>query len=78
VRIGIHTAPVNVRGPRLEGRGVHEAARIAGGKVIVVDAIDESAARFYEHHDFEATPVNPGRLAKKLSSIAAALDLPWP
>lgn len=55
-----------------------EAARVAGGKVVVVDAIDDAAARFYERHDFEVLPDNPRRLVKKLSTVASALDLPWP
>jgi GNAT superfamily N-acetyltransferase len=55
-----------------------EAARIAGGKVVVVDAIDEAAARFYQRHDFDPTPGDPSRLVMKLSTIAAALGLPWP
>lgn len=55
-----------------------EAARTGGGKVLVVDAIDDAAASFYEHHDFEPIPENPRRLVRKLSSVAAALDLPWP
>ena len=55
-----------------------EAARAAGGKIVVVDAIDENARTFYEHHDFEVTPDDPSRLVKKLSTIAKALELPWP
>lgn len=54
------------------------AARAAGGKVVVVDAIDEAAARFYERHDFQRTPGNPRRLVQKLSTVASALDQPWP
>ena len=54
------------------------AARTAGGKVAVVDAIDESAARFYEHHDFVPLPGNPHRLVQKLSNVAKALRQPWP
>jgi hypothetical protein len=30
-----------------------ESARVAGGKLVVVDAIDAEAAAFYRHHDFE-------------------------
>lgn len=55
-----------------------EVARVAGGKLVVVDAIDDSAWHFYEHHDFDATPGNPLRLVKKLSTVAATVGLPWP
>ena len=54
------------------------AARAAGGKVAVVDAMDERAARFYLHHDFQALPSNPNRLVQKLSTIARVLRQPWP
>jgi len=54
------------------------AARTAGGKIAVVDAIDDNASRFYQHHDFEPLTSDPHRLVQKLSTIAAALDLPWP
>jgi len=55
-----------------------EAARRVGGKAVVVDAIDDEAAAFYERHDFVATPSDPHRLVRKLSTIAKALGLPWP
>jgi len=55
-----------------------EAARRVDGKVVVVDAIYGAAAAFYERHDFVATPSDPHRLVRKLSTIAKALDLPWP
>jgi GNAT superfamily N-acetyltransferase len=54
------------------------AARTAGGKVVVVDAIDGGAAQFYEHHNFVPLPGNPHRLVQKLSTIAKALREPWP
>jgi len=57
---------------------VVKAARVAGGKVVVVDAIHEAAARFYEGHDFQRLPRSPLRLALKLSTVAKALDLEWP
>jgi GNAT superfamily N-acetyltransferase len=75
---------------RLHGRGlgaellVHalttivNAARSAGGRVVVVDAIDDNATSFYQAHDFTPTPDNPHRLVMKLSTAAAALGLPWP
>lgn len=59
-------------------RTIVDAARRVGGRFVLVDAIDEEAQRFYEHHDFVAVPENPNRLARKLSAIASALGLPWP
>lgn len=55
-----------------------EAARRAGGKFVVVDAIDDTAARFYVHHEFQPTPTNPHRFTRKLSTIARAIGKPWP
>lgn len=55
-----------------------EAARVAGGKVVVVDAIDAGATAFYRHHDFQPLPNRPDRLVMKLSTAARALGLDWP
>jgi len=55
-----------------------DAAKHAGGKLVVVDAIDDEAADFYKHHDFEPLPVNPHRLLMKISTAARALDIDWP
>jgi GNAT superfamily N-acetyltransferase len=55
-----------------------DAARAAGGKIVVVDAIDESAAAFYLHHDFDPLPNRPDRLVMKLSTAARALGIAWP
>lgn len=75
---------------RLQGRGlgsellVHAlttiltAARSAGGRVVVVDAIDDAAAGFYGAHDFQPSPTDPRRLVLKLSTVASALGLEWP
>jgi GNAT superfamily N-acetyltransferase len=54
------------------------AARSAGGRIVVVDAIDENAAGFYRAHDFTPSPADPHRLVLKLSTVAQALGLPWP
>ena len=59
-------------------REIVRAARVAGGKLVVVDAIDEAAAAFYEHHDFQRVPGQADRLVMKLSSAARALGEPWP
>jgi GNAT superfamily N-acetyltransferase len=54
------------------------AARAAGGKLIVVDAIDEAATSFYRRHDFQSVGSDPHRLVMKISTAAHALGLPWP
>lgn len=54
------------------------AARRAGGRVVVVDAIDDDACAFYEHHDFDLLPGKAQRLVMKLSSAAKALGTAWP
>ena len=50
------------------------ANRQAAARLVVVDAIDERAASFYEHFGFEPIPGNPTRLVQKMSSIEAALN----
>jgi GNAT superfamily N-acetyltransferase len=50
-----------------------DAIQIAGGRLIVVDAIDEPARRFSEHHGFRAAPSRPARLFRKASDVTAAL-----
>ena len=54
------------------------SAKKVGGKVVVVDAIDDEAAAFYGKHDFTPLPGNPHRLVMKLSTAAKALGIPWP
>lgn len=68
-------------GAELLVRALHtilEAARVAGGKLVVVDAIDDAAAAFYRHHDFVAFPDRSDRLVMKLSTVARAVDIDWP
>jgi GNAT superfamily N-acetyltransferase len=50
-----------------------QASDVAAARLVVVDAIDEAAASFYEHHGFVAVPGNPQRLVQKINDIAAAL-----
>jgi GNAT superfamily N-acetyltransferase len=59
-------------------RTILAAARAAGGRIVVVDAIDDDAASFYRAHDFQPSPTNPHRLVLKLSTAARALGLAWP
>lgn len=49
------------------------AADTAAGRLIVVDAIDETAAAFYRHHDFQPVRGNPHRLVLKLSTVRKVL-----
>lgn len=56
-------------------RTILDAARKAGGRVVVVDAIDDAARDFYEYHDFQPLPGNDRRLLLKLSSAAKALGV---
>lgn len=57
---------------------ITNAARTAGGRLIVVDAIDDQAAAFYRAHDFQPAPSDPQRLVMKLSTAASGLGLSWP
>jgi GNAT superfamily N-acetyltransferase len=49
-----------------------EAIKIVGGRLIVVDAIDDYASHFYEHHGFARTPSNPDRLVIKAGDVEAS------
>jgi GNAT superfamily N-acetyltransferase len=50
-----------------------DAIDIVGGRLIVVDAIDQPARHFYQHHGFRSAPSRPARLFRKASDVAAAL-----
>ncbi|MDP8976045.1 MAG: N-acetyltransferase [Actinomycetota bacterium] len=54
------------------------AIRIGGGRVIVVDAINDRARGFYEHFGFRPIPADPNRLVMKASTAATSLSLEWP
>ncbi len=58
------------------GRAV-DAVRLAGGRFIVVDALHERAASFYQRFGFQEVPDVPLRLVMKASDAAASLGLPW-
>lgn len=48
------------------------AAKVGGGRIIVVDPIDGAAHDFYRHHDFAPTK-DDGRLVMKVATAEAAL-----
>ncbi|MGH3822173.1 MAG: hypothetical protein ACRDRA_04935 [Pseudonocardiaceae bacterium] len=49
------------------------AADTASGRLIVVDAIDETAAAFYRHHNVHPVRDNPHRLVLTLSTVRKVL-----
>lgn len=51
------------------------AAEAYGGRLIVVDAIDERAAAFYAKHDFVPVKGNPNRLVLKIATARAAMGV---
>ena len=51
-----------------------QASNIAAARLVVVDAMDAAAVRFYRHHGFEPLPANESRLVQRVSDIAAALS----
>ena len=54
------------------GRAV-AASEIGGGRLIVVDALDEEAQSFYRHFHFVPVTKREGRLVMKVSTAANAL-----
>ncbi len=49
------------------------AADAVSGRLIVVDAIDDTATAFYRHHDFQPVCDNPHRLVIKVSTARKAI-----
>jgi GNAT superfamily N-acetyltransferase len=52
------------------------ASDVAAARLIVVDAIDEEAARFYRRWGFVAVPENPLRLFRKVADIRRSMTGP--
>lgn len=50
-----------------------DAGEAAAARLVVVDAIDDNAARFYARHGFVATPEHPLRLYRRMKDIRASL-----
>jgi hypothetical protein len=55
-----------------------DTVRVAGGKVVVVDAIDAVADAIYRHHDFQPLPNRGDRLVMRLTTAARALGVHRP
>ena len=48
------------------------AGEAAAARLVVVDAIDEAAARFYARHGFVAVPDHPLRLYRRMKDVRAS------
>ena len=49
------------------------AGEAAAARLVVVDAIDDAAVRFYAHHGFLAVPEHPLRLYRRIKDIRLSL-----
>ena len=52
---------------------IEEAADIVGVRAVMVHAIDDQARRFYEHFNFDSSPIDPFQLMLLLKDIRKAL-----
>ena len=52
---------------------IEQAADIVGVRAVMVHAIDERARRFYEHFEFESSPVDPFQLLLLLKDLRRAI-----
>ena len=51
-----------------------QAADIVGARAVLVHAIDEEARSFYEHFDFEPSPINELQLMLLMKDLRKALE----
>ncbi|WP_249009666.1 GNAT family N-acetyltransferase [Conexibacter sp. DBS9H8] len=50
-----------------------KAAEVGGGRLVVVDTLDETAASFYRHYDFTPVRGDPRRLVLKIATVRKLL-----
>lgn len=78
VRLAIHrTEQGRGLGARLFADALRKAVNAgeaAAARLIVVDAVDDEAARFYERHGFVSVPDHPLRLFRRMKDVRASLD----
>lgn len=55
---------------------IEEAADIVGVRAVMVHAIDDAARRFYQHFEFEESPVDPYQLLLLLKDLRKAIHHP--
>jgi GNAT superfamily N-acetyltransferase len=53
---------------------VASAAEAGGGRLVVVDALDDAAASFCRHYDFTPAKGNPHRLVLKMANVRKLLE----
>ena len=53
---------------------IAQAADIVGARAVLVHAIDEAARKFYEHFDFEPSPVHEMQLMLLMKDLRKALE----
>lgn len=51
-----------------------QVSEIAGAKLLIVHTLNESAAAFWRHHEFEPMPDNKSHLMLSMKNARAALD----
>lgn len=49
------------------------SADLTGGRVVIVNAIDQNAAQFWRGWGFEPSPSNPFQLLRSLEDVRASL-----
>jgi GNAT superfamily N-acetyltransferase len=52
------------------------AGEVAAARLVVVDAVDDGAAGFYQRYGFVSVPEHPRRLYRRMRDIRASLDPP--
>ena len=53
---------------------IASAADIVGARAVLVHAIDEQARKFYEHFDFESSPIHELQLMLLMKDLRKALE----
>jgi GNAT superfamily N-acetyltransferase len=52
---------------------IAQAADVVGVRAVLVHAVDEAARKFYLHHGFQPSPVDPFRLMMLMKDLRASL-----
>ena len=55
-------------------RSFHPVSALSAARLVVVDAVDQAAVRFYERHGFVPAPEHPFRLYRRMKDIRVSLE----